>query len=49
MRLTPCAWKQDLIKMSWVTQFDLLRPFLLGIVLMLALVIHGQLVKKHRD
>lgn len=45
----PAGWKQELIKMSWVTQFDLLRPFLLGIVLMLALVIHGQLVKKHRD
>lgn len=45
----PAAWKQDLVKMSWVTQFDLLRPFLLGIVLMLALVIHGQLVKKHRE
>ncbi len=44
----PDAWKQDLVKMSWVTQFDLLRPFLLGIVLMLALVIHGKLVK-HKD
>lgn len=43
------AWKQELLKMSWVTQFDLLRPFLLGIVLMLALVIHGRLVKKHQD
>jgi ribose/xylose/arabinose/galactoside ABC-type transport system permease subunit len=44
----PAAWKQELIKMSWVTQFDLLRPFLLGIVLMLALVIHGRLAK-HRE
>ena len=44
----PAAWKQDLIKMSWVTQFDLLRPFLLGIVLMLALVIHGRLAK-HKE
>lgn len=41
----PKAWLQH----SWVTQFDLLRPFLLGIVLLLALVIHGRLVKKHRD
>ncbi len=44
----PAAWKQDLVKMSWVTQFDLLRPFLLGIVLMLALVIHGRLAK-HKE
>ena len=36
------------LKASWVTQFDLLRPFLLGIVLLLALVIHGRLVK-HRS
>lgn len=43
------AWKQELLKMSWVTQFDLLRPFLLGIVLMLALVIHGRLVRKHHE
>lgn len=43
------ALKQDLLKMSWVTQFDLLRPFLLGIVLMLALVIHGRLVRKHQN
>ena len=43
------AWKQELIRMNWVTSFDLLRPFLLGIVLMLALVIHGKLAKKHRD
>ena len=40
----PRVWLQQ----SWVTQFDLLRPFLLGIVLLLALVIHGRLVKKHR-
>ena len=39
----PQSWLQQ----SWVTQFDLLRPFLLGIVLLLALVIHGRLVKKH--
>lgn len=53
-RLIKMSWlspalKQDLQKMSWVTQFDLLRPFLLGIVLMLALVIHGRLVKKRQD
>ena len=43
----PEAWKQDLVRMSWVTSFDLLRPFLLGIVLLLALVLHGRMVK-HR-
>ena len=43
----PDAWKQDLVRMSWVTSFDLLRPFLLGIVLLLALVLHGRMVK-HR-
>jgi ribose/xylose/arabinose/galactoside ABC-type transport system permease subunit len=43
------AWKQELIKMNWVTSFDLLRPFLLGIVLMLALVIHGKLAKTHKN
>lgn len=43
----PEAWKRDLVQMSWVTSFDLLRPFLLGIVLLLALVIHGRMVK-HR-
>ena len=44
----PDAWKQDLVRMSWVTSFDLLRPFLLGIVLLLALVLHGRMVK-HRS
>ena len=38
--------KESWLKASWVTSFDLLRPFLLGIVLMLALVIHGRLVKR---
>lgn len=41
--------KEAWLKASWVTQFDLLRPFLLGIVLMLALVIHGRLVKHRGD
>ncbi|MBS0202014.1 MAG: ABC transporter permease [Planctomycetes bacterium] len=45
----PKAWKDAWLQQSWVTSFDLLRPFLLGIVLLLALVIHGRLVKKHRD
>lgn len=45
----PLAWKQELIKMSWVTSFDLLRPFLLGIVLLLALVLHGRLAKHRND
>lgn len=45
----PEAWRQDLVQMSWVTSFDLLRPFLLGIVLLLALVIHGLLVKHRSD
>ena len=40
--------KEVWLKASWVTHFDLLRPFLLGIVLLLALVIHGRLVK-HRS
>lgn len=44
----PDAWKQDWVRMSWVTSFDLLRPFLLGIVLLLALVLHGRMVK-HRS
>lgn len=44
----PAAWKQSWLQGSWVTQFDLLRPFLLGIVLLLALVLHGRLVK-HRS
>jgi ribose transport system permease protein len=48
-RLIPAGWKQAWLQQSWVTQFDLLRPFLLGIVLLLALVIHGRLVKKHGD
>jgi hypothetical protein len=42
----PSGWKESLLKASWVTQFDLLRPFLLGVVLLLALVIHGRLVKR---
>lgn len=41
--------KEAWLKASWVTQFDLLRPFLLGVVLMLALVIHGRLVKHRSD
>jgi len=41
----PADWKLELVKMNWVTQFDLLRPFLLGIVLLLALVIHGRMVR----
>jgi ribose transport system permease protein len=40
------AWKDHLLDASWVTQFDLLRPFLLGVVLLMALVIHGRLVKR---
>ncbi len=39
---TKAAW----LDASWVTQFDLLRPFLLGIVLLTALVIHGRLVQR---
>lgn len=40
------GWKASWLEASWVTQFDLLRPFLLGVVLLLALVIHGRLVKR---
>ncbi|MBI1347742.1 ABC transporter permease [bacterium] len=42
----PAGWKSQWLEASWVTQFDLLRPFLLGVVLLLALVIHGRLVKR---
>jgi ribose transport system permease protein len=42
----PGEWKQSWIEASWVTHFDLLRPFLLGVVLLLALVIHGRLAKR---
>lgn len=45
----PLAWKQSWLQASWVTQFDLLRPFLLGIVLLLALVLHGRLSKHRND
>ena len=45
----PLAWQQSWLKASWVTQFDLLRPFLLGIVLLLALVLHGRLSKHRSD
>ncbi len=38
--------KTDWLQASWVTQFDLLRPFLLGSVLLIALVIHGRLAKR---
>lgn len=48
MPLSP-ATKEVWLKASWVTEFDQLRPFLLGIVLMLALVIHGQLVQRRRE
>ncbi|GIX04397.1 MAG: ABC transporter permease [Planctomycetaceae bacterium] len=46
----PWGWKQALMEASWVTQFDLLRPFLMGVVLLLALVIHGRLLgrRSHR-
>lgn len=42
----PAAMKAEWLKASWVTQFDLLRPFLLGVVLLLALVIHGRLARR---
>lgn len=42
----PETLKQDWLQASWVTQFDLLRPFLLGIVLLVALVIHGRLARR---
>ncbi|HEY0984059.1 MULTISPECIES: ABC transporter permease [unclassified Schlesneria] len=41
--------KEEWLKASWVTHFDLLRPFLMGVVLLLALVIHGRLVKHRSD
>jgi ribose transport system permease protein len=42
----PAPWKESWLQASWVTQFDLLRPFLLGVVLLLALVIHGRLAQR---
>jgi ribose transport system permease protein len=42
----PQGTKEAWLDASWVTQFDLLRPFLLGIVLLTALVIHGRLVQR---
>ncbi|MBX3449787.1 MAG: ABC transporter permease [Planctomycetaceae bacterium] len=42
----PQSWKESWLDATWVTQFDLLRPFLLGVVLLLALVIHGRLASK---
>jgi ribose transport system permease protein len=45
----PEVWKESWKQMNWVTQFDLLRPFLLGIVLLLALVLHGRLTKHRSD
>lgn len=42
----PGDWRVAWLQSSWVTQFDFLRPFVLGVVLLLALVIHGQLVKR---
>jgi len=39
--------KESWLKISWVAGFEHLRPFVLGLVLMVALVIHGRLVK-HR-
>lgn len=40
--------KEAWLKVSWIAGFEQLRPFVLGLVLMLALVIHGRLVK-HRS
>ena len=45
----PASWQAQWLSASWVTHFEMLRPFLLGIVLMLALVIHGRLVKHQRN
>lgn len=42
----PAGWREAWLKASWVTQFDLLRPLLLGVVLLLALVVHGRLAKR---
>ena len=41
--------KEYLLEASWVRQFELLRPFLLGIVLLLALVIQGRLIRRRND
>lgn len=42
------AWKDWVLQSSVVTQFDMLRPFLLGVALLLALVIQGRLLARRR-
>jgi len=42
----PGEWKQRWFQSGLVVEFDHLRPFVLGIALLLALVIHGRLVKR---
>ncbi len=42
----PANWKVAWLKASWVTEFDLLRALILGLVLLLALAIQGTLVKR---
>jgi ribose transport system permease protein len=42
----PESWKQSWLQSSVVTEFEFLRPFVLGVALLLALVIHGRLVKQ---
>ena len=44
----PGVLKESLLKASWVKDFEFLRPFVLGTILLLALVIHGRLIK-HRS
>jgi ribose transport system permease protein len=45
----PAGLRDSWLRATWVTEFDQLRPFLMGLVLMLALVIHGQLTKRRRE
>ena len=35
------------VKIPGVTNFDLLRPFVMGVVLLIALVINGRIAKSH--
>lgn len=42
------GWKEWILQSSVVTQFDMLRPFLLGVALLLALVIQGRLLARRR-
>ena len=39
----------DLLNLPWLADLDLLRPFLLGVVLMLSLVMNGYVMKRSKS